>query len=74
MICLYCDDLKKIRPFECCSSCHTEEEEGYGSLCGPYHPDGKFNEVSLFVCCSAPTENITEQEWSKMMESTKSHG
>lgn len=61
---LYCEDLRKVRPYlECCSSCHDEIEEGYMDEEHSVHPNNR--DVHLFHCCGC--RNITDAEWDAMV-------
>jgi hypothetical protein len=57
-----CWDVTQLKPelnTGCCSSCHSDEEEGYGSLCETYYGD-----VTIQVCCTMEgrlTEEIKQE-------------
>ena len=56
--------------FECCESCHDDDEAGYGPMCEQY-PEYEIesrNKKSMFfahVCCNAP-ELDTVEKWAKV--------
>lgn len=76
---LYCSDLRAIRPFGCCNSCHEDDEMGYGELSDTVPDDvaGKRafswleSRIRLVHCCAAPTDNLTRDEWARMVRSSR---
>ena len=67
MIHLYCSDLRHIHPFECCQTCHNDEEDGYSDL--PWTETRRIDgqEVFLEACCSAPVDPLTDDDFRRMI-------
>lgn len=71
MIIVSCALLQKAglgRP--CCGSCHSDEVEGYSSLCGiPNLPEDM--DADDYVCCSYFRVKFTEEELNRIRKAAQ---
>jgi hypothetical protein len=45
-----CETLRELLPFDCCGSCHTDEEQGY-----PAFMEETYKGVEYTLCCAGWT-------------------
>ena len=65
-----CLDVKKVIPFECCDSCHSDFMEGYSSEQEETPKDnnnGKSSSIIALTCCSYP-DNISRKDYAKILK------